>query len=71
MTTSTPGQSGPPERPERSDEQVQLSRLDRRRERIYRQIQRNRAGGHKVPTWVLAAVLGLLLAGWLYLIVTA
>ena len=71
MTSFLPGQSGPPEPPERSDEQVQLNRLDRRRERIYRQIQRNRAGGHKIPTWVLAAVLGLLLAGWAYLLVTS
>jgi hypothetical protein len=45
-----------------------LSRVDRRRERIRAQIQRNREGGHKVPTWVLAVVLALFLIGWLWLI---
>ncbi|MFI5495599.1 hypothetical protein [Actinoplanes sp. NPDC051859] len=42
--------------------------MERRRERIRAQIARDRAGGHKVPTWVLATILGLILAGWLYLI---
>jgi hypothetical protein len=39
-----------------------------KRERIRAQIERNREGGHKIPTWVLAAVLGLVLAGWLWLV---
>lgn len=43
-------------------------RVERRRERIRTQVEQARNGGHKVPTWVLAAVLGLLLLGWLYLI---
>jgi hypothetical protein len=47
-----------------------VSRLDRRRERIRDEIKRNREGGHKIPTWVLAAVLGLFVAGWIWLIVT-
>jgi hypothetical protein len=58
-------------RPERSTEDVLLRRLVRRRDRIRAEIQRNRAGGHRVPTWVLAAVLGLILLAWLYLIVTS
>jgi len=45
-----------------------LNRVERRRERIRAQIQRNREGGHKIPTWVLAVVLALFLAGWLWLI---
>jgi hypothetical protein len=59
-----------PEPPERTADQVLRGRVERRRERIRAQIRRDRAGGHRVPTWVLATVLGLLLAGWLYLIIT-
>jgi hypothetical protein len=58
-----------PEPPERTAEQVLRGRVERRRERIRAQIRRDRAGGHRVPTWVLATVLGLLFAGWLYLII--
>ncbi|SDS18825.1 hypothetical protein [Actinoplanes derwentensis] len=65
---SDPGQ---PEPLERSEYEVRNGRMDRRRERIYQQIQRDRAGGHKVPTWVLAAILVLMLAGWGYLIFVA
>jgi len=49
-------------------DQQPLTRVDRRRERIRAQIQRNREGGHKIPTWVLAAVLALVFLGWLWLI---
>ena len=59
-----------PDQPERTPEQVTWGRLERRRERIRAEIRRNREGGHKIPTWVLAAVLGVILLGWLYLIVT-
>ena len=62
---------GQPEPPERSESEIRWRRLERRRERVFRQIQRDRAGGHKVPTWVLATILGLLLAGWAYLIITS
>ncbi len=44
--------------------------VGRRRERIRAEIRRNRAGDHKIPTWVLAAVLGLIVLGWVSLIVT-
>ncbi|XVV08926.1 hypothetical protein ACQP2X_29245 [Actinoplanes sp. CA-131856] len=47
------------------------SRVDRKRERIRAEIQRNRAGGHRLPTWAMAVVLGLILAGWLCLIITS
>jgi hypothetical protein len=59
-----------PDQPERTPEQVSWGRLERRRERIRAEIRRNREGGHKIPTWVLAAVLGLVLIGWIYLIAT-
>jgi hypothetical protein len=59
------------DKPERTFEDVMWGRVERKRERIRAEIRRNREGGHKVPTWVLAAILALLLAGWLYLIVTS
>ena len=59
-----------PDQPERTHEQVRWGRLERRRERIRAEIRRNREGSHKIPTWVLAAILGLVLAGWIYLIAT-
>ncbi|GGN66656.1 hypothetical protein GCM10010112_29250 [Actinoplanes lobatus] len=65
---TTPGQ---PEPPERSEREVRFRRAERRREKIYRDIQRDRAGNHRIPTWVLAAVLALILAGWVYLIITS
>jgi uncharacterized membrane protein YGL010W len=45
------------------------NRLERRRDKIRAEIERNREGGHKVPTWVLAAVLGLFVLGWILLFV--
>ena len=55
-------------KPERSAEDVLWGRVQRRRDRIRSQIRRDRAGGHKIPTWVLAAVLGVVLLGWAWLI---
>ncbi len=70
--TSSPGQPDLPEQPpERSEEEVRWGRIERRRERIYQQVKRDREGNHKIPTWLMVTVLGLLLAGWLYLIVTS
>jgi hypothetical protein len=62
----------PPDQPprERSVEDVRWSRLERKRDRIRAEVQRNRAGGHKIPTWVLSVLLGLIVSGWIYLIVT-
>ncbi|WP_164842489.1 hypothetical protein [Actinoplanes solisilvae] len=45
--------------------------MQRKRDRIRAEIERNRAGGHRVPTWVLAAVLGVFLLGWVCLVVTS
>jgi hypothetical protein len=56
-------------RPELLPDGSRLGRFERRRERIVAEIQRNRRGEYRVPTWVLAATLLLLLAGWLVLIV--
>jgi hypothetical protein len=67
-----PGQSpGPGQKPERSLEDVMWGRVERKRERIRAEVSRNRAGGHKIPTWVLALVVVLFLLGWLVLVVTS
>ena len=70
MTTPArePDQYPPGEQPERSTEDVMWGRVERRRGRIREQVRHARHGGHKVPTWAMAAVLSLLLLGWLYLI---
>ena len=60
-----------PDQPERSAEDVAWGRVQRKRDRIRAEISRNRAGGHKIPTWVLAAILGLFLLGWLWLVLTS
>ncbi|MFF5288155.1 hypothetical protein [Paractinoplanes globisporus] len=56
------------DKPERTAEDVLWGRVQRKRDRIRAEIQRNRAGGHKIPTWAMAAVLGAALLGWLWLI---
>jgi hypothetical protein len=57
-----------PDRRERTAEDVLWGRVQRKRDRIRAEIARNRGGGHRIPTWVLAAILGLALLGWLLLI---
>jgi len=54
----------------REEPEQPANRLERRRARIRAEIRRNREGGHKIPTWVLAAVLALVLAGWVWLFLT-
>jgi hypothetical protein len=44
--------------------QRRRARFDRRREKIVEEIQRNRRGEYKVPTWVLVAALLALIAFW-------
>ena len=36
----------------------------RRRDRFVAEIERNRAGGHRVPTWVLAVALLAMITLW-------
>lgn len=40
------------------------TRWERRKERIRREIERNRAGDYKVPTWVLTAILVAIVVGF-------
>ncbi|KAB1920615.1 MULTISPECIES: hypothetical protein [Micromonospora] len=64
MTTS-----GPSDRPERGTERQNW--IERRREKIRAEIDRNRRGEYTVPTWVLALALVLIVGGWLALIFLA
>jgi hypothetical protein len=57
--------------PGQPPEDAPWGRLRRRRDRIRAEIHRNRTTEHRIPTWVLASILGALLAGWVYLIVTS
>ncbi|GAA4586504.1 hypothetical protein BJY16_007934 [Actinoplanes octamycinicus] len=69
MTSSHPGQPADPHGP-RPEGEGTRGRAERRRERIRRDIQAARTGRKLIPTWLMALVLGLFLAGWLYLIIT-
>ncbi|MGW5561688.1 hypothetical protein ACWER9_31290 [Micromonospora sp. NPDC003944] len=64
MTTS-----GPSDRSERGTERQNW--VERRREKIRAEIDRNRRGEYTVPTWVLALALALIVGGWLALIFLA
>ncbi|MEO3746893.1 hypothetical protein [Plantactinospora sp. B5E13] len=64
MTDQHPGHEGEERRPE----QVRLNRLERRRAKIREEIERNRRGEYRVPTWVLTVVLVAVVAGWLALV---
>ncbi|MFC4017324.1 hypothetical protein ACFOW4_05120 [Micromonospora sp. GCM10011542] len=64
MTTS-----GPSDRSERGAERQNW--VERRREKIRSEIERNRRGEYTVPTWVLAVALLLIVGGWLALIFLA
>ena len=48
-----------------------VSRLEKRRAKIRAEIERNRRGEFKIPTWVLAVALVAFVAGWIALIVFA
>jgi hypothetical protein len=41
----------------------------KRRDKIANEIARNRRGEYTVPTWVLAATLGVFVAAWVALII--
>jgi hypothetical protein len=47
---------------------VAATRRQRRREKIVAEIQRNRRGEYKVPTWVLTAALVLVVGAWVWLV---
>ncbi|GGM66199.1 hypothetical protein GCM10011608_59350 [Micromonospora sonchi] len=59
----------PPHRPGQGTERQNW--LERRREKIRAEIERNRRGEYTVPTWVLALALALIVGAWIALIVLA
>ena len=52
------------DRPGFTGRQAREAWLERRRRKIREEIERNRRGEYRVPTWVLAAILVAVLAGW-------
>ncbi|MFF3866232.1 hypothetical protein [Micromonospora sp. NPDC001898] len=56
------------EPPERDRGAEKLNWVERRREKIRAEVERNRRGDYKVPTWVLAVALAVIVGGWLALI---
>jgi hypothetical protein len=49
--------------------QLRQSWAQRRRDKVATEIARNRRGEYTVPTWVLVALLVLIVGGWLTLVV--
>ena len=47
------------------------TRMERRRQKIREEIERNRRGDFVVPTWVLAVILAAVVTGWALLIILA
>jgi hypothetical protein len=47
------------------------TRWERRKERIRNEIERNRAGDYKIPTWALTAILVAIVVGFALFIVFA
>ena len=52
----------------RSAGQRRLERRATRRERIRAEIERNRRGEYRIPTWVLAVALVALVGAWVLMI---
>ncbi|PZG01589.1 hypothetical protein [Micromonospora deserti] len=61
MTTPEPPENG----------RARQNWVERRREKIRAEIERNRRGEYTVPTWVLALALVLIVGAWLTLIFMA
>ncbi len=45
--------------------------LARRREKVVAEIERNRRGEHRVPTWVLAAAVAAIVVFWAAIVIFA
>ncbi|NMO53504.1 hypothetical protein HH310_20250 [Actinoplanes sp. TBRC 11911] len=73
MTTEKPDSAAPAEdeHPEYTAADVRWARVQRKQARIRAEIERNRAGDHKVPTWALAALLGLVILAWVILVIAS
>lgn len=49
---------------DQAEQQRPAGWLERRREKVRAEIERNRRGGHRVPTWVLTVLLLAFIAAW-------
>jgi hypothetical protein len=58
----------PHERRETTPNEVKANFMQRRRDKIVEEIQRNRRGEYTVPTWVLAAILFAIVGGFIALL---
>jgi hypothetical protein len=67
MLSPTMNEQSPQPPDERTPQDVKLGWADRRRERIYQEIQRNRRGEYTVPTWVLTVTLVAIIAAFVVL----
>ena len=47
---------------------ARINRMNRRRDKIVAEIERNRRGESRVPTWVLGLILVLIVAGFVALV---
>jgi hypothetical protein len=45
--------------------------LQRRRDKVVEEIERNRRGGHEIPTWVLTVILLAVVGAWAAVIILA
>jgi len=54
--------------PETRPELMRQGWLQKRREKVREEVERNRRGEYTVPTWVFAVLLAALIGGWLLLI---
>ncbi|MFE9959588.1 hypothetical protein [Micromonospora sp. NPDC005299] len=69
MNTSEPaGRPGRDTSAGRDRGTEKLNWVERRREKIRAEVERNRRGEFTVPTWVLAAALVVIVVAWLALI---
>ena len=57
-----------PKRDDGPPDPLRMGYLERRRAKIRAEIERNRRGEYKVPTWVLVAALVAVVVIWLVLI---
>jgi hypothetical protein len=58
----------PDDKSGRGPDRTRQNWVDRRRKKIADEVERNRRGEYRVPTWVLAVALALIVGGWLALV---
>jgi len=70
MTSSIPhAPDDKPKDPRETNPLVRQGWIQRRREKVVAEIERNRRGEYKVPTWVLAVALAVVVLAWAAIII--